>query len=80
MAENHSPTRPPITRKPHRCQDDEDLVARFICHVNSTPVLQSSWRGLHGGTLIRLRKQVRSNLLGIYFERLRKLNDGAFLL
>src|SRR5215204_1625674 len=46
MAENHSPTRPPITRKPHRCQADEDLVARFICHVNSTHVLQSLWRGL----------------------------------
>src|SRR5215217_2781878 len=46
MAENHSPTRPPITGKPHRCQADEDLVARFICHVNSTHVLQSLWRGL----------------------------------
>jgi hypothetical protein len=36
MAENHISTRPPITRKPHRCQADEDLVARFICHANST--------------------------------------------
>src|SRR5215218_5818451 len=46
MAENHSSTRPPITRKAHRCQADEDLVARFICHANSTRVLQSLWRGL----------------------------------
>src|SRR5919112_1635592 len=46
MAENHSPTRPPITGKPHRCQADEDPVARFICHVNSTHVLHSLWRGL----------------------------------
>src|SRR5215208_5266330 len=48
MAENHSSTRPPITRKAHRCQADEDLVARFICHANSTRVLQSLWRGLVG--------------------------------
>jgi hypothetical protein len=46
MAENHISTRPPITRKPHRWQADEDLVARFICHANSTHVLQSLWRGL----------------------------------
>src|SRR5215203_6145094 len=46
MAENHSSTRAPKTRKPHRCQADEDLVARFICHANSTHVLQSLWRGL----------------------------------
>src|ERR687897_2043013 len=46
MAENHSSTRPPITHKPHRCQADEDLGARFICHANSTHVLQSLWRGL----------------------------------
>jgi hypothetical protein len=46
MAENHSSTRPPITRKPHRCQADVDLLARFICHANSTHVLQSLWRGL----------------------------------
>jgi hypothetical protein len=46
MAENHSSTRPPITRKAHRCQADVDLVARFICHANSTRVLQSLWRGL----------------------------------
>jgi hypothetical protein len=41
MAEKHIYTRPPITRKPHRCQADEDLVARFISHANSTHVLQS---------------------------------------
>src|SRR5829696_5507724 len=41
-----SATRPPITRKPHRCQADEDLVARFICHANPPHVLQSLWRGL----------------------------------
>src|SRR3712207_6221375 len=29
------------SREPHRYQADEDLVARFICHVNSTHVLQS---------------------------------------
>src|SRR5688572_20184045 len=46
MAENHSSTRPPITRKPRRCQADVDLLARFICHANSTHVLQSLWRGL----------------------------------
>jgi hypothetical protein len=46
MAENHSSTRPPMTRKAHRCQADVDLVARFICHANSTRVLQSLWRGL----------------------------------
>jgi hypothetical protein len=46
MAENHTSTRPPITRKPHRYQADEDLAARFICHANSTYVLQSLWRGL----------------------------------
>ena len=48
MAENHSSTRAPITRKPHRYQAEEDLVARFICHANSTHVLQSLWRGLWG--------------------------------
>jgi hypothetical protein len=51
MAENHISTRPPITRKPHGCQADEDLVARFICHANSTHVLQSLWRGLSRRTL-----------------------------
>src|SRR3712207_5454722 len=49
MAENHISTRPSITRKPHRYQPDEDLIARFICHANSTHVLQSSWRGLDVG-------------------------------
>ena len=37
---------PPITRKPRRYQADVDQVARFICHANSTHVLQSLWRGL----------------------------------
>jgi len=45
MAENHISARPPITRKPHRYQAEVDLVARFVCHVNSTHVLQSLWRG-----------------------------------
>jgi hypothetical protein len=46
MAENHISRRPPITRKPHSYQADEDLVARFICHANSTHVSQCLWRGL----------------------------------
>jgi hypothetical protein len=46
MAENHFSRRPPITRKPHKYQADEDLGARFLCHANSTHVLQSLWRGL----------------------------------
>jgi hypothetical protein len=49
MTENHISTRPPITRKPHRCQAEVDLVARFICHAKSTHVLQSLWRGLPCG-------------------------------
>ncbi len=47
MAENRPPTRLSIAQEPHRYQADEDLVARFICHANSTHVLQSLWRGLH---------------------------------
>src|SRR5215211_524001 len=38
---------PPIARKPRRYQADVDQVARFICHANSTHVLQSLWRGLY---------------------------------
>jgi hypothetical protein len=41
MAENRPPTRLSIAQEPHRYQADEDLVARFICHANSTHVLQS---------------------------------------
>src|SRR5687768_11241344 len=49
MAENHVSTRPPITS---RC--DEALVVRFLCHANSTHVLQSLWRGLSPNALFPL--------------------------
>jgi hypothetical protein len=61
MAENHSSTRAPITRKPHRCQADEDLAARFICNAHSTHVLQSLWRGLISGSELRRKHQMRSS-------------------
>ena len=48
MAENRISTRLSITRKSHRYQPDADLLARFICHANTTHVLQSLWRGLLG--------------------------------
>jgi hypothetical protein len=41
-----SPTRLSIAQEPHRHRANEDLVARFICHANSTHVLQSLWRDL----------------------------------
>src|SRR5215208_7830693 len=63
MAENHSSTRAPKTRKPHRCQADEDLVARFICHANSTHVLQSLWRGLVRASSASLEPSVASRTL-----------------
>jgi hypothetical protein len=46
MAENHVSTRPPIARKSRRYRIDESLVLRFLCHANSTHVLQTLWRGL----------------------------------
>jgi len=46
MAENHVSTRPSLARKPHRYQVDEGLDVRFLCHANSTHVLQTLWRGL----------------------------------
>src|SRR5215204_2260805 len=47
MAENPVSTRPPLARKPHRYKVDEGLDVRFLCHANSTHVLQTLWRGLH---------------------------------
>jgi hypothetical protein len=49
MAENHVSTRPPIARKPRRHRIDEGLVLRFLCHANSTDVLETLWRGLDKG-------------------------------
>src|SRR5215207_1838465 len=46
MAENPVSTRPPLARKPHRYKVDEGLDVRFLCHANSTHVLQTLWRGL----------------------------------
>jgi hypothetical protein len=46
MAENHVFTRPSTARKTHRYQVDEALNVRFLCHANSTHVLQTLWRGL----------------------------------
>jgi hypothetical protein len=46
MAENHVSTRLPIARKPRKHRVDEDLVVRFLCHADSTHVLQTLWRGL----------------------------------
>src|SRR5215203_4096679 len=48
MAENPVSTRPPLARKPHRYKVDEGLDVRFLCHANSTHVLQTLWRGLPG--------------------------------
>ncbi len=47
MAENHVSKRLPIARKSRRHRVDEGLVVRFLCHANSTHVLQTLWRGLH---------------------------------
>src|SRR5215204_7700595 len=49
MAENPVSTRPPLARKPHRYKVDEGLDVRFLCHANSTHVLQTLWRGLAKG-------------------------------
>jgi hypothetical protein len=49
MAENLVSTRPSLARKLHRYQVDEGLDVRFLCHANSTHVLQSLWRGLLRG-------------------------------
>jgi hypothetical protein len=49
MAENHVSTRLPIARKPRRHRVDEALVVRFLCHADSTHVLQTLWRGLFPG-------------------------------
>src|SRR5215216_2761223 len=46
MAENPVSTRPTLARKPHRYKVDEGLDVRFLCHANSTHVLQTLWRGL----------------------------------
>jgi hypothetical protein len=46
MAENLVSARPSLLRKPHRYQVDEGLDLRFLCHTNSTHVLQTLWRGL----------------------------------
>src|SRR5215218_4074877 len=46
MAENPVSTRPPLARKPHRYKVDEGLDVRFLCHANSTHVLQTLWQGL----------------------------------
>jgi len=46
MAENHVSKRLPIARKPRRHRVDEGLVVRFLCHADSTHVLQTLWRGL----------------------------------
>jgi hypothetical protein len=53
MAENHVSTRPPIARKPRRHRIYEGLVPRFLCHANSTHVLQTLWRGLVWSALLR---------------------------
>src|SRR5215204_255211 len=61
MAENPVSTRPPLARKPHRYKVDEGLDVRFLCHANSTHVLQTLWRGLqrvHKYSLRRLLKFV----------------------
>src|SRR5215204_2419568 len=41
MAENHVSMRPSLAGKPHRYKVDEGLVVRFLCHANSTHVLQT---------------------------------------
>jgi hypothetical protein len=64
---------PPITRKPRRYQADVDQVARFICHANSTHVLQSLWRGLRRAT-------GASFVARGVFEEGRFLKSGAKLL
>jgi hypothetical protein len=46
MAENLVSTRPLLARKPHRYQVDVGVDVRFLCHANSTHVLQTLWRGL----------------------------------
>jgi hypothetical protein len=46
MAENYVSMRLPIARKPRRHRVEESLVGRFLCHANSTHVLQTLWRGL----------------------------------
>src|SRR5215207_10177323 len=67
MAENPVSTRPPLARKPHRYKVDEGLDVRFLCHANSTHVLQTLWRGLSGKgkKLVRQKapRRQRMNLL-----------------
>src|SRR5215203_368378 len=62
MAENPVSTRPPLARKPHRYKVDEGLDVRFLCHANSTHVLQTLWRGLHiegkKGKIFRLGSKI----------------------
>src|SRR5215218_7465781 len=53
MAENHISTRPTLARKPHSYKVDEGLVVRFLCHANSTHVLQTLWRGLRPRVVLK---------------------------
>ncbi len=41
MAENRVSTRPLIAPKPRRYKVGEGLVLQFVCHANSTHVLQT---------------------------------------
>jgi hypothetical protein len=41
MAENRVSTKDPMTRKPRGYQAEEDLVAQFLRHANSTHVSQT---------------------------------------
>src|SRR5215207_9654441 len=64
MAENPVSTRPPLARKPHRYKVDEGLDVRFLCHANSTHVLQTLWRGLAAHTSKGLAKAFVSSAGG----------------